>query len=708
MIPQSFIQELLARVDIVDVVGRAVKLKKAGANLQGLCPFHNEKTPSFSVSPTKQFYHCFGCGAHGSAINFLMEHHGLGFVEAVRELAQEVGLEVPQGDRRENAAAAEKARQQLALADWMEKAATYYQQRLRHTPAAIDYLKARGLDGRTARHFGIGYAPAGWRNLEGVLPDYAAAEAVECGLVIAADEGKRYDRFRERVMFPIRNQRGRVIGFGGRVLGQGEPKYLNSPEGPLFSKGRELYGLWEARDAIRAAGKVLVVEGYMDVVMLHQHGCPHVVAALGTAATAHHLQKLMRVTDRIVFAFDGDAAGRRAAWRALENALPMLSDSKRLDFLFLPPEHDPDSFVRAEGLAAFEQQVESALSLSSFLMRELAARGDADTPDGRARMQAALKPLVQQMPDIALRTQLMLEMAGRLNMPPEALFDYCGIRLVQQRPDARNRALHGDGGRGAGRAAGGYRDDGRWEGPRDAWGQGGWSGPRSGAGQPGQAAGDQAGGGYRRGGQGGVWQGQGRGGSWAPDAGRWREQRQPGAMGRPDGGAGGRGSLSAGGGGMARSRPQPLSLQQRVCLLLAYHPGLAREPLPDERFLPEALLDWREQLATLPEGANYADVLSFLRPKSPALADFIEEQDERDAGGMAAMAPEQAREDYRELLARIQLNEVRRERSRLASSAENLEKPEVKTRYGELEELDKRLSRALEGLKKGLSDEGSA
>ena len=283
MIPQSFIQELLTRVDVVDVVGKAVKLRKAGANYQGLCPFHNEKTPSFSVSPTKQFYHCFGCGAHGSAISFLMEHHGLGFVEAVHELARDVGLTVPEDHSREGAEAARKASQQLALSQWLDQAARYYRSRLKETPAAITYLKERGVTGETARHFGLGYAPAGWRNLEGVLPDYAAEDAVRAGLVIAGEDGKRYDRFRERIMFPIRNPRGQVIGFGGRVLGQGEPKYLNSPEGPLFSKGHELYGLFEAREGIRASGRVLVVEGYMDVVMLHQHGCQYAVATLGTA-----------------------------------------------------------------------------------------------------------------------------------------------------------------------------------------------------------------------------------------------------------------------------------------------------------------------------------------------------------------------------------------------------------------------------------------
>jgi DNA primase len=352
MIPQAFIQDLLARIDIVDIVGRTVKLKKAGANLQGLCPFHNEKSPSFTVSPTKQFYHCFGCGAHGTAVGFLMEHHGLSYVDAIQELASGLGLAVPQeaGDRQRQSAT------QVApsLLQVLETAADFYKQRLRETPRAIEYLKSRELTGATAARFGIGYAPSGWRSLESAVADYADESMVSAGLVIKGEDGKRYDRFRDRIMFPIRNTRGQVIGFGGRVLDQGEPKYLNSPEGPLFSKGRELYGLFESREAIRSRDLVLVVEGYMDVVMLHQHGVQYAVATLGTATTPAHLAKLLRQAARVVFAFDGDSAGQRAAWRALENALPMLSDTKRLDFLFLPPSHDPDSFFREHGLAQFE------------------------------------------------------------------------------------------------------------------------------------------------------------------------------------------------------------------------------------------------------------------------------------------------------------------------------------------------------------------
>ena len=656
MIPQSFIQELLTRVDVVDVVGKAVKLRKAGANYQGLCPFHNEKTPSFSVSPTKQFYHCFGCGAHGSAISFLMEHHGLGFVEAVHELARDVGLTVPEDHSREGAEAARKASQQLALSQWLDQAARYYRSRLKETPAAISYLKERGVTGETARHFGLGYAPAGWRNLEGVLPDYAAEDAVRAGLVIAGDDGKRYDRFRERIMFPIRNPRGQVIGFGGRVLGQGEPKYLNSPEGPLFSKGHELYGLFEARECIRTSGRVLVVEGYMDVVMLHQHGCHYAVATLGTATTAMHLGKLLRLADRVVFSFDGDAAGRRAAWRALENALPLLSDTKQLDFLFLPPEHDPDSFVRAEGLEAFEACVRDALPLSSFLLKELAHRADITTPEGRARMQAELKPLVQQMPDIALRTQILVDMAGRLGLATEELAAYCGLQMAH--PVAH---VQESGGRHGGLAAGGDARSRRSNAPMTQgaslrehanpadgrpWREASFGRWQDGRGARGQGGIDRT---YRGGSQAGA--------------------RMPGA---------------------ARTRPAPPTLQQRICLLLAYYPALAQEPLEDASLLPQALLDWRDELATLPAGAHFASVLAEVRATDPRKADFIESLDQRDAGVMAAMDYDEARTDYLGALDRMRLDQARREVVQVVSRG--LDEPGGRTRYAELMATIQRLS----------------
>lgn len=664
MIPQSFIQELLTRVDVVDVVGKAVKLRKAGANYQGLCPFHNEKTPSFSVSPTKQFYHCFGCGAHGSAISFLMEHHGLGFVEAVHELARDVGLTVPEDHSREGAEAARKASQQLALSQWLDQAARYYRSRLKETPAAITYLKERGVTGETARHFGLGYAPAGWRNLEGVLPDYAAEDAVRAGLVIAGEDGKRYDRFRERIMFPIRNPRGQVIGFGGRVLGQGEPKYLNSPEGPLFSKGHELYGLFEAREGIRASGRVLVVEGYMDVVMLHQHGCQYAVATLGTATTATHLGKLLRLADRVVFSFDGDAAGRRAAWRALESALPLLSDTKQLDFLFLPPEHDPDSFVRAEGLEAFEACVRDALPLSSFLLKELAQRADITTPEGRARMQAELKPLVQQMPDIALRTQILVDMAGRLGLPTEELAAYCGLQMAH--PVAHVRE---GGGRHGGRAVGGDARSVRSGTPMT-----------QGISLRDQAA--PADGRPWREASSGRWQGGGNAASRRVNGPSRRDEGYDRAYG---GGSQGGARMS----GAVRSRPAPPTLQQRMCLLLAYYPALAQEPLEDESLLPQALLDWRNELATLPAGAHFASVLAEVRATDPRKADFIESLDQRDAGVMAAMDFDAARTDYMTGLDRMRLEQARRE---LLQAVQGLDEPGGRTRYEALNATIQRLS----------------
>ena len=315
-IPQSFLQELLSRIDVVEVVGRYVQLKKGGANFMGLCPFHGEKSPSFSVSPTKQFFHCFGCGKSGDALGFLMEHAGMTFIEAVKDLAQQVGMVVPEEDQspEDRARTAEQRQKQNSLTDVLEKAGESYRQHLKTTPKAVAYLKGRGLSGQIAKRFGLGYAPEGWRSLASVFPNYDDPLLAESGLVIVNEEdNKRYDRFRDRVMFPIRNIKGECIGFGGRVMGDGTPKYLNSPETPVFHKGRELYGLFEAREALHAAGFVLVTEGYMDVVALAQLGFPNAVATLGTACTPDHVQKLFRFTDAVVFGFDGDAAGRRAA-----------------------------------------------------------------------------------------------------------------------------------------------------------------------------------------------------------------------------------------------------------------------------------------------------------------------------------------------------------------------------------------------------------
>ena len=452
MIPPSFVQDLLSRVDIVDVVGRHVQLRKGGANLMGLCPFHGEKSPSFSVSPSKQFYYCFGCGASGNAVGFLTAHLGLGFVEAVKELAQQVGMAVPEDDRspvdRERAQA-QRARQ-TSLGEVLRKAADHYRRQLRASPRAIDYLKGRGLSGEIAARFGLGYAPDGWRSLAGVFPSYDDPLLEECGMVIAHDaesgaeaDRKRYDRFRDRIMFPIRAVQGDVIGFGGRVLDRGEPKYLNSPETPVFSKGRELYGLYEARTAMRQRGYALVVEGYMDVVALAQSGFGNAVATLGTACTADHVQKLFRFTESVVFSFDGDAAGRRAAGRALEASLPFATDLRTIRFLFLPPEHDPDSYVRALGAEAFERCVEAAVPLSRQLLDEARDGCDLAHAEGRARFVAMAKPLWLALPDGSLKRQLLRDIATTGGLEPPELAE---LWQGQAGTVRRGRAEDGGGG----------------------------------------------------------------------------------------------------------------------------------------------------------------------------------------------------------------------------------------------------------------------
>jgi DNA primase len=433
VIPPGFLQELLSRVDIVDVVGRHVELKRGGANLMGLCPFHGEKSPSFSVSPSKQFYYCFGCGASGDAIRFLTEHLGLSFVEAVRDLAQGAGLTVPEeqvsADERERRDTLRQRR--LSLGQVLTKAADHYRSQLRVHPRAVDYLKQRGLTGAVAARFGIGFAPPGWRTLAGIFPSYDDPLLEEAGLVRSKDaaetaegtppspgdsERGRYDWFRDRIMFPIRSISGEVIGFGGRVLDDSKPKYINSPETPVFSKGRELYGLFEARQALREKGYVLVVEGYMDVVALAQSGLPNAVATLGTACTADHVQKLFRFTDAVVFSFDGDAAGRRAAGRALEAALPHATDLRSVRFLFLPPEHDPDSYVRALGPAAFEAQVAQAVPLSRQLIEQASAGAELSTAEGRSRMLAQAKPMWLALPEGGLKRQILAELARQAQL----------------------------------------------------------------------------------------------------------------------------------------------------------------------------------------------------------------------------------------------------------------------------------------------------
>ena len=443
-IPQSFIQELLSRTDVVEIVGRYVQLKKGGANFMGLCPFHGEKSPSFSVSPTKQFYHCFGCGKNGNAISFLMDHAGMNFVEAVKDLAQQYGMQVPEdeGSPEDRARAQEQRQKQNTLTTVLERASEAYRKFLKDSPQAVSYCKGRGISGSIAKQFGIGYAPEGWRTLAGVFPNYDEPLLVESGLVISniapspgsarppegmqsllgrpgerlkeegATEEKRYDRFRDRVMFPIRNIKGECIGFGGRVLGDDKPKYLNSPETPVFSKGRELYGLYEARNALREHGFALVTEGYMDVVALAQLGFANTVATLGTACTADHVHKLFRFTDAVVFSFDGDSAGRRAARKALDAALPYATDVRSIKFLFLPAEHDPDSFIRAHGNAAFAEYIAQATPLSRFLVEAASDGCDLQTAEGRAHMASNAKPLWTQLPEGALKLQLLSELSS--------------------------------------------------------------------------------------------------------------------------------------------------------------------------------------------------------------------------------------------------------------------------------------------------------
>ncbi|MFA5826199.1 MAG: DNA primase [Gallionellaceae bacterium] len=443
MIPKSFVQDLLNRLDIVDVVERYVPLKKAGANFVACCPFHNEKSPSFTVSQSKQFYHCFGCGAHGTAIGFVMEHAGMGFVEAVEELAKSIGVTVPQE-------ASNTPQHKVApdLYDLMQSATRYYREQLKKTPRAVDYLKGRGLSGEVAARFGIGYAPDDWQNLKAAVPNYQDASLVETGMVIEGEGGKRYDRFRDRIMFPIVNVRGQVIGFGGRVLDKGEPKYLNSPETPLFEKGHELYGLYQAQKSIRAQQRVIVVEGYMDVVALAQNGVEYAVATLGTATTPFHVQKLLRLSEQVVFCFDGDRAGQKAAWRALENALPQLQDGKRIGFLFLPEEHDPDTYIREFGAEAFEAELDDSLPLSGYLLRELTAQVDLHTQEGRSALLQKAQPLLTVI--TAPTTALLLRkevaaLAGVTQAELEALWAIKPIAAPQRvaPPKARRSSPSG-------------------------------------------------------------------------------------------------------------------------------------------------------------------------------------------------------------------------------------------------------------------------
>jgi DNA primase len=413
-IPQSFIDELLNRTDIVEVIDARVPLKKAGREYKACCPFHGEKTPSFTVSPVKQFYHCFGCGEHGTAITFLMNYEHMEFVESIEELAHRAGLEVPR-----EAGHVPHTPSTLPHYALLERVSAYYQAQLREHPQArraIDYLKHRGLSGDIAARFHIGFAPPGWENLSTALgaDSKIQLQLLELGLTIKREDGKgAYDRFRDRIQFPIHDRRGRTIGFGGRVLDDTTPKYLNSPESPVFHKGKELYGLFEARKTVRNLERVLVVEGYMDVVALAQFDINYAVATLGTATTHEHLESLFRTVPEVVFCFDGDRAGREAAWRALINTLPVLRDGREARFLFLPDGEDPDSLVRKTGREAFERQISTATHLSDFFFERLAGQVDIGSIDGRARLVTLAKPLLSSLPDSVFR-QLMVERLAEL------------------------------------------------------------------------------------------------------------------------------------------------------------------------------------------------------------------------------------------------------------------------------------------------------
>ncbi|MCG5031779.1 DNA primase [Mesosutterella sp. OilRF-GAM-744-9] len=445
MIPESFIKDLLDRVDIVDVVSRFVTLKKKGINWFGLCPFHHEKTGSFSVNQSKQFYKCFGCGAHGNAIGFLMQYKGISYPEAIRELAAEVGMQVPEepGSRRRR----EKTE---SLTELMDRARGFYALELRKSPAALAYLQGRQISEATQAKFSLGYSPDSWQALEALFGAHYGDKALEaCGLVISKD-GHRYDRFRGRVMFPIRNPRGQVIGFGARVMGQGEPKYLNSPETDIFRKGQEVYGLWEGREAIRKAGRAIVCEGYMDVIQLSQAGFGEAVAALGTAIGQAHIRKLFKIVPRIYFSFDGDAAGRHAARRALEQVLPVIEDTLEARFVLLPPEHDPDSLIKAEGPQAYERELEHSFPLSAFLVNSLKEGKAMGSPEGRAQFVSEAKPLLASLTHAPmLRRQLLGSLAMEVQMAPQELAALIGIpTLVAAEPRQVSRE-----GWAAGRAA---------------------------------------------------------------------------------------------------------------------------------------------------------------------------------------------------------------------------------------------------------------
>jgi DNA primase len=418
-IPQQFIDDLINRADIVDVVDTRVALKKRGKEYVACCPFHNEKSPSFTVSQSKQFYHCFGCGAHGTALGFIMEYERLDFIDAVETLAAEYHMEVP----REQGTHERSQDDKKPLYEVLQQAALSYASELKKAPRAIDYLKQRGLSGEVARTFQLGYAPDSWDFILAQHNNNPSRQAacLKAGLTIEKNPQKHYDRFRDRIMVPIRDRRGRVIGFGGRILDKGEPKYLNSPETPVFHKGEELYGLYEARQAVKDLQRIIIVEGYMDVVALAQHGIPYAVATLGTATSQQQISKLFRIVPELVFCYDGDAAGKKAAWRALENALPVLRDGVQARFLFLPDGEDPDSLVRKEGQQAFEQRLQQATPLPDFLLSHLAEPLDLSAADGKARLSELAKPLIGKISAGVFKDLLLNQLSQMIGLSSNSL-----------------------------------------------------------------------------------------------------------------------------------------------------------------------------------------------------------------------------------------------------------------------------------------------
>jgi DNA primase len=452
-IPQDFINDLIDRSDIIEIISSRIQLKKAGREYKACCPFHGEKTPSFTVSPDKGFYHCFGCGAHGTVVGFLMEHDRLEFVEAVEELAALNGVAVP---REEGTAA--PISPTAPLYELLEQASKLFRDELRKDKSAVAYLKQRGLDGETAAQFVIGYAPSGWDYLlkRFGADDNGQDRLLKTGMAIKNEEGRIYDRFRERIMFPIRDSRGRVVGFGGRVMGKGEPKYLNSPETPVFHKGRELYGLYEARRENRKLTNLIVVEGYMDVVALACHGITNAVATLGTATTPDHLQRLFRATNEVVFCFDGDRAGREAAWRALQVTLPELREGRQVRFLFLADGQDPDSVVTEQGAEAFQQELSNSIPLSEYLLQHLKEATDLKSMDGLARLAELARPLINRIPEGVYRELLLDRLANEVGLAPQRLSTLLsdpspsdaydpndsGDYHPPQRPAARSRPGH--------------------------------------------------------------------------------------------------------------------------------------------------------------------------------------------------------------------------------------------------------------------------